>query len=280
MPFPAHREAISFQGEPYAMPQQRYKLTIAYRGTHYHGWQWQAANQYYKGPAPAEGHGIPTIQETVERAVIEVVRHPLRLVGSSRTDSKVHAKAQVAHFDTDQIQIPPAGLQRAINAALPDDIVIRDVQPVPDSFDAIASTASKRYQYLIWNAPERSPFYCDLAWYRWQPLDAAPMSQAGAHFIGLHDFASFARPGHLRENTIRRVISCDVSRRREMIVIGIEGGGFLWNQIRIMVGTLVEIGMGKYAPARIVEMMAALDRRAAGPTAPPEGLYLQWIKYR
>ena len=260
------------------MPQQRYKLTIAYRGTHYHGWQWQAANQYYKGPPPPEGQGIPTIQETVERAVKEVVRHPIALIGSSRTDSGVHAKGQVAHFDTDQVQIPPEGLCRAINAALPDDIVIRGVQPVADWFDAIASTTSKRYQYLIWNASERSPFFCDLAWYRWQPLDASLMQEAGGHFIGEHDFASFARPGHLRENTIRRVISCDVSRRREMIVIGIEGGGFLWNQIRIMVGTLVEVGMGKYPPGRISEMIEARDRRAAGPTAPPEGLYLQWIR--
>ncbi|HEV8292018.1 MAG TPA: tRNA pseudouridine(38-40) synthase TruA [Tepidisphaeraceae bacterium] len=261
------------------MPQQRYKLTIAYRGTHYHGWQWQAANEFYKGPPVAEGHGIPTIQETVERAVIEVVRHPIRLVGSSRTDSGVHAKGQVAHFDTDQTQIPPEGLKRAINAALPDDIVIRDVEPVPDSFDAISSTISKHYQYLIWNAEERPPFFCDLAWYRWQPLDIVPMAEAGAQFIGERDFASFARPGHLRENTIRKVTACDVSRRREMVVIGIEGGGFLWNQIRVMVGTLVEIGMGKYPPSRVAQMMAALDRRAAGPTAPPQGLYLQWIKY-
>jgi tRNA pseudouridine38-40 synthase len=261
------------------MPQQRYKLTIAYRGTKYHGWQWQAANEFYKGPPVAEGHGIPTIQETVERAVIEVVRHPIRLVGSSRTDSGVHAKGQVAHFDTDQTQIPPEGLRRAINAGLPDDIVIRNVEPVPDSFDAISSTLSKRYQYLIWNADERPPFFCDLAWYRWQPLDVAPMAEAGAQFIGERDFASFARPGHLRENTIRKVTACDVNRRRQMIVIGIEGGGFLWNQIRIMVGTLVEIGMGKYPPGRIAEMLAALDRRAAGPTAPPQGLYLQWIRY-
>src|SRR4051812_28772758 len=262
------------------MPLQRHKLTIAYRGTHYHGWQWQAANQYYKGPRPAEGEGIPTIQETVERAVKEVVRHPISVIGSSRTDSGVHAKGQVAHFDTDQVQIPPLGLRRAINAALPDDIVIRDVEPVPHSFDAVSSAISKSYQYLIWNADERPPFFCDLAWYRWQPLDIAPMAEAGAHFIGEKDFASFCRPGHLRENTIRRVMSCDVSGRREMVVIGIEGGGFLWNQIRIMVGTLVEIGMGKYPPERIGEMLAALDRRAAGPTAPPQGLYLQWVKSR
>src|SRR5438477_7359060 len=93
------REVISFQTEPYAMPQQRIKLTIAYRGSKYHGWQWQAANEFYKGPTPAEGEGIPTIQETVERAVKEVVRHPVRLVGSSRTDSRVQGKWPAAHFD-------------------------------------------------------------------------------------------------------------------------------------------------------------------------------------
>src|SRR5436305_3176358 len=189
-----------------SMPQQRYKLAIAYRGTHYHGWQRQAAVSTWKGAPPLEGHGIPTIQETLARALVAVVRHPIMLVGSSRTDAGVHAKGQIAHFDTDQVQIPPAGLQRAINAALPDDIVVRAVEPMPASFDAIASTTSKRYQYLIWNAPERSPFFCDLAWYRWQPLDVAAMAEAGAHFLGEHDFASFARPGHLREHTIRRII--------------------------------------------------------------------------
>src|SRR5439155_14089155 len=139
-------------------------LTIAYRGTYYHGWQWQAANPLtWKGPEPDEGAGIPTIQETLARAIQGVVGHPVSLVGSSRTDAGVHAKGQVAHFDTDQTQIPPEGLRRAIDAALPDDIVIRNVEAVPDSFDAIASTTSKRYQYLIWNAEERSPFFCDLA---------------------------------------------------------------------------------------------------------------------
>src|SRR5436190_19190032 len=170
---------------------QRYKLTIAYRGTRYHGWQTQPALPTWKGDVPPEGQGIPTIQETLARALMEIVRHPINLVGSSRTDSGVHAKGQVAHFDTDQEQIPPLGLRRAINAALPDDIVIRDVEAVPSSFDAISSTISKRYQYLIWNAEERPPFFCDLAWYRWQPLDVGPMAEAGAQFIGEKDFASF-----------------------------------------------------------------------------------------
>jgi tRNA pseudouridine38-40 synthase len=185
------------------MPQQRIKLTIAYRGTKYHGWQWQAANEFYKGPPPAAGEGIPTIQETVERAVKEVVRHPIRLVGSSRTDSGVHAKGQVAHFDTDQTQIPPEGLKRAIDAALPDDIVIRNVEAVPNSFDAIASTTSKRYQYFIWNAEERSPFLCGLAWYRWQPLDATFDGRAGEYFIGEKILPASPGPA-ICKNTIRR----------------------------------------------------------------------------
>ncbi len=261
------------------MPQtQRYKLTISYRGTHYHGWQRQPANAFYKGTV-AEGHGIPTIQEIVSRAIVDVVRHPVTLVGSSRTDAGVHAKGQVGHFDTDQLQIPPEGMRRGINSRLPDDILIRSIEPVADSFDAIGSTLSKRYQYFIWNAEDRSPFFSELAWHRWQSLDLSTMRQAAAHFVGEHDFASFAKPGHGRDNTIRTVLSCDVSRRGATLVIGIEGSGFLWNQVRIMVGTLVEIGYGKESPDSIPRMLGAKDRQSAGPTAPPHGLYLQWIRH-
>src|SRR5687768_16287310 len=108
------------------MPTQRYRLTLAYRGTRYHGWQTQPALESYKGPAPVEGEGIPTIQEILSRAIGAVVRHPINLVGSSRTDTGVHAKGQIAHFDTDQVQIPPDGIRRAVNHALPDDILIRE----------------------------------------------------------------------------------------------------------------------------------------------------------
>jgi tRNA pseudouridine38-40 synthase len=261
------------------MPQQRYKLTIAYRGTHYHGWQRQPANEFYKGTVAA-GEGIPTIQEIVSRAIVDVVRHPITLVGSSRTDGGVHAKGQVAHFDTDQLQIPAEGMRRGINSRLPEDILIRSIDPVANSFDAIGSTISKRYQYFIWNAEDRSPFFPELCWHRWQTLDLAAMRQAAQYFVGEHDFGSFAKPGHGRENTVRRVLSCDVSRRGAMLVIGIEGSGFLWNQVRIMVGTLVEIGYGKQPPYCIPQMLDAQDRQAAGPTAPPQGLYLQWVKSR
>jgi tRNA pseudouridine38-40 synthase len=259
------------------MPSRRYKLTIAYRGTRYHGWQRQAWLATYQGAAGAAG-GIPTIQEAVTEALGQVVRHQVNLVGSSRTDAFVHAKGQVAHFDTDQAQIPMEGLRRATNARLPEDILIRRIEAVDESFDAIASTISKRYQYLVWNTEDRPLFFADLAFHRWQKLDREAMGEAARLLVGEHDFASFAKPGHGRENTVRTVHECQVSWRGPMMVIGVEGSGFLWNMVRIMAGTLIEVGIGRYKPGEVAAMLAARDRRAAGSTAPPQGLYLQWIK--
>ncbi len=260
------------------MPTQRYKLTVAYRGTHYHGWQTQGVNPTWKGETPPEGHGIPTIQEKLRRALEGVVRHEVPVVGSSRTDAGVHAKGQIAHFDTDKTQIPIEALRQSVNARLPGDILIRSVEPVADSFDAIRSTVSKRYQYVIWHAPDRPPFFHDLVWHRWFKLDIAAMQSAAAHFLGEHDFASFAKPGHGRENTIRTVHDCSISYRAPRLIIGVEGSGFLWHMVRIIVGTLLEVGLKRTAPEAISEIIAAKDRTAAGPTAPPHGLYLQWIR--
>jgi tRNA pseudouridine38-40 synthase len=262
------------------MPTQRYKLIIAYRGTRYHGWQSQRWLETYQGAVPPAGQGIPTIQETLTRAMEGIVGHPLSLVGSSRTDAGVHAKGQVVHFDTTQIQIPGEGIRRATNHQLPSDLFIRSIEAVPQSFDAILSTASKRYQYAILNSRQRNVFSNDLAWHRWQPLDIEAMRAAAVQFIGERDFASFARPGHRRESTIRTILGCEISAVGPRMVIGVEATGFLWNMVRIMVGTLVEVGMRNLAPERIASILAALDRRAAGPTAPPHGLYLQWIKMR
>src|SRR3984957_4852695 len=143
------------------MPTQRYKLTIAYRGTRYHGWQAQPAIATWKGETPPPGEGIPTIQGELVKAITGMVRHPVFLVGSSRTDAGVHAKGQVAHFDTDQTQIPIEGLRRAVNHRLPEDVLIRSIEAAADSFDAITSTRSKRYQYLIWNHADRPLFFPD-----------------------------------------------------------------------------------------------------------------------
>jgi tRNA pseudouridine38-40 synthase len=260
------------------MPTRRYKLTIAYRGTRYHGWQRQLANRYWKGATPEPGLGIPTIQEIAASAISHVVGHPLELVGSSRTDAGVHAKGQLAHFDTDQDQIPPWGLLQAVNHRLPPDILLRRIAVAPEGFDAITCTQSKRYQYAIWSTDLRNPFVNDLVWHRWKPMDLSAMAAAAAHFVGTYDFASFCRPGHHRETTVRTVLDCTVHRRGPLVVIGVSGTGFLWNMIRIMVGTLVEVGIGQYQPEDIPRMIAACDRRAAGSTAPPHGLYLQWVR--
>jgi tRNA pseudouridine38-40 synthase len=260
------------------MPTVRYKLVLAYRGTRYHGWQRQPALPSFKGQAPAPGQGIPTIQEILSRAIASVVGHPVAPVGSSRTDAGVHAKGQLVHFDTDKVQVPPEGLRRAVNHQLPEDVLIRSITPVPNSFDAIRSTTGKRYQYVIWHAPDRPPLFSDLVWHRWQNLDVDAMRQAAALLTGEHDFASFAKPGHGRETTIRRVRECSVSYRAPRLVIGVEGAGFLWNMVRIMAGTLVEVGLGRFTPADVATMLAARDRRAAGSTAPPHGLYLQCIR--
>src|SRR5688500_2749953 len=166
------------------MPSQRYKLTLAYRGTNYHGWQSQALTENYTGPTPQEGHGIPTIQETLSRAIESIVRHPVKVVGSSRTDAGVHAKGQIAHFDTEAVQIPRDGLRRAVNAALPADITVKSIDAVADDFDAITSTTSKRYQYAIWNRADRPTFFPDLVWHRWQPLDVAAMRDAARRLVG------------------------------------------------------------------------------------------------
>ena len=257
---------------------QRYKLTVAYRGTAYHGWQFQQPSATWKGPTPPREQGIPTVQSCLRQALIRVVRHDVTVVGSSRTDAGVHAKGQVCHFDTDKSQIPVESLRRSANYQLPDDILIRSVEPVGRRFDAIASTVAKRYQYAIWNDVDRSPMGAGLAWHRWQTLDVDAMDAAAKFFQGTHDFTTFCRPGHGRVTTVRTVHRCDVSCRPPRVVVGVEGAGFLWHMVRIMVGTLVEVGLGRHRPEAVADMIAAQDRRAAGGTAPPHGLYLQWVR--
>jgi len=255
----------------------RYKLVIAYRGTAYHGWQTQSTPPSWKGAVAAAGAGIPTVQQTVQRALASIVCHPVALAGSSRTDAGVHARGQVAHFDTTALQIPSENLRMAVNARLPTDILIRSIEPISHAFDAVFSTLRKRYEYIIWNELDRPVFNADLAWHRWQTLDVDAMRCAAEALAGTHDFASFAKPGHRREHTVRSVTTIDVRRDAGQIIVAIEGTGFLWQMVRIIVGTLVEVGMGRTHADEIPPMLQAKDRRAAGPTAPAHGLYLHEI---
>jgi tRNA pseudouridine38-40 synthase len=258
---------------------QRYKLTVAYRGTAYHGFQKQPTPPTWTGAAPEEGMGIPTIQQTLDRALAEVVRHRVETVGSSRTDAGVHAKGQVVHFDTDKTTIPLQNFRRAINSRLPGDVLIRSIEPVPLTFDAIKSTVRKRYQYAVWSADDRPVFGGDLFFHRWHKLKLDRMRQAASHLAGTHDFAAFVRPGHGRESTVRTVFGIDVSQRGPVVVLGFEGSGFLWNQVRIMAGTIIEAGMCMREADDLKRILESKDRTQAGKTAPAHGLYLQWIQF-
>jgi tRNA pseudouridine38-40 synthase len=169
-------------------------------------------------------------------------------------------------------------MRQSLNHKLPDDILVRSIEPVPHTFDAIWSTTSKRYQYVIWNSVDRPALFADMVWHRWKPLDVEAMKTAAQHFQGEHDFATFARPHHGRHTTVRTIHSCTISQRGPRIVVGVEGNGFLWQMVRIMVGTMVDIGLARWEPDVIPKMLAAKDRRAGGLTAPPSGLFLQWIR--
>lgn len=257
----------------------RYKLVVAYRGTHFHGWQYQTASNTWKEDLPPGGV-LRTVQGVLQEKFGEVVGHPVDVIGSSRTDAGVHAKGQVCHVDTTSVQIPVEGLRRAVNARLPGDVVIRTMEAVGPEFDAISDAVHKRYQYVVWNRPERNVFKEDLAFHRWQKLDVGNMAEAGKLLVGTHDFASFAKPGHGRESTIRTITGLDVSSWGGMVVMGVSGKGFLWNQVRIIAGTLVEVGLGRFSVEDVRGMLEAKDRRSAGSTAPAHGLYLQWIAHQ
>jgi tRNA pseudouridine38-40 synthase len=248
---------------------QRYKLSLAYRGTRYHGWQRQM---------PAEAAELPTVQNEVRLALVRTLGHDVRVVGSSRTDAGVHALGQVAHFDTERTQITPDRILLAANAKLPDDIRIDAIEPVAANFDAIGSTSEKAYRYLVHNAPAKDIFRADLALHLVKPLDDPAMAAAAAHLVGEHDFASFAKPGHGRETTVRTVTSAQVRREGTELIVAFAGTGFLWHQVRIMTGTLIQVGLGRRAPESIPEVLAARDRKASGPTAPAHGLYLWWVQ--
>ncbi len=246
--------------------RRKLRLTIAYDGTDFHGWQRQP--------------GLRTVQGELEAVVWRVVRHPADVVGASRTDAGVHARGQCAQLVTDSA-IPDENLLRAINHRLPADLTIVRITRVRDDFDAIRSAVGKLYRYRIYNTP-RSPVV-DLVqrctWHVPFRLDIAAMRAAAAGLVGRHDFSSFASAGCTRENKIRSVHEVSIRLSGPEISIDVAGDGFLYNQVRNMVGTLVEVGRGHWGPGRVAEILAGRDRRLAGPTAPPQGLCLEQVWY-
>lgn len=242
------------------------RLILAYDGTAFHGWQFQP--------------GLRTVQETVEQAVRRVVRHQVAVVGASRTDAGVHARGQVAHFRTTH-QMPVTNLRRAIGGRLPKDVSLIHTDDVPLGFHASRDPTSKLYRYTI-HADVHRPVETlrqAHAYHCWNALDTDRMQAAADMLVGEHDFAGFATSGSQRLTTVRRILRLEVRRRYQEVSVDVEGTGFLYNMVRNIVGTLIEVGRGHWPPERMQTIIAGRDRSQAGPTAPARGLCLEWIRY-
>ena len=260
--------ATNNQPQPGAPPARFLRMTIAYDGTDFLGWQRQA--------------GARTVQGEIERTLFTITGETILAVSSGRTDSGVHALGQVVGFQT-QSQLSDAALLKAINAKLPDDITAFDVSPAPDDFHAIRDSVRKRYRYLIEDSRTPDIFERHYLWRSHKRLDVEAMQQAALPLVGKHDFKSFQTSGSSRLSTIRTVYDLLVERRpcerTDRVIIEVEADGFLYNMVRNIVGTLVMVGRGSRPVSWPAEVLAALDRRRAGMTAPAQGLYLLWVKY-
>ena len=286
----------------------RYKLTIAYDGTDFKGWQKQLPPDE-TAPPPAPGEDVArkelrTAQGVLERAIREAVREPVIVTGASRTDSGVHAWGQCASFlstpDPDKGVGWPEDrglhtLVRAINGKLPRDILVRSAEVVPDEFDPISGAIEKEYTYTFATGYDRPLWDRRYVFHTWHELDAQRMADAARHLIGEHDFASFAQINHGRKTTVRRIFDCSVEAigtagtpdapaqfpgDTRRIRVRVSGSGFLYNMVRILAGTLMEVGRAKIDPEQIPTILVSADRMAnPGPTLPPQGLRLEWIRY-
>ncbi|MDX2116451.1 MAG: tRNA pseudouridine synthase A [Planctomycetota bacterium] len=267
----------------------RYRLTLAYDGTDFAGWQKQEPP--IPGALPDDSGLIPraplrTVQAAVEDAVRLVVRQPVVLIGASRTDSGVHAQAQTAAFTCEgEANRPPDDrIALALTARLPDDIIALRCERTRDDFDPIAGCIAKGYRYRFYVSAVPPLWQRRYVKHVWRPLDPAPMDDAARLLEGEHDFAAFAAAGHGRESTVRTIHRCRVFQAdrgpdwRE-IHLEISGNGFLWNMVRIIAGTLMEVGHARRSPADLARALDSRDRTHAGPTAEAKGLCLMWQRY-
>lgn len=241
---------------------KRIMLTVAYDGTNYHGWQVQPNGE--------------TIEGVLNRCLSELMREDIEVIGASRTDSGVHAMGNIAVFDT-QSRIPPEKIAYALNARLPEDIKIQDSKEIDINFHPRHCDSRKTYEYRIYNATFPMPTQRLYSYFTYVPLNVERMREAASYFVGTHDFKSFCSVDTQVENTVRQIESVEVLKSDNQIVIRVVGRGFLYNMVRIMAGTLMEVGRGNLSSQDIERILEAKDRAAAGPTAPACGLTL--IRY-
>jgi len=240
------------------------RLLVSYDGSDFHGWQTQP--------------GFRTVQETLEGAIAALTGERIRVNASGRTDTGVHAIGQVVNFYT-STHHPADVLVRAINAHLPADVVVRAAQDVPQAFDANRDARRKLYRYVIHDGPVPDPFlrrYCCQSRHR---LDEQLMRQAAQVLRGRHDFHSFETEWPNRMSSVRTITHIAVSRLGDWIWLDVEADGFLYNMVRAIAGTLLNVGRGHWPPSQVEEILRAEDRRRAGPTAPAQGLFLMRVTY-
>jgi tRNA pseudouridine38-40 synthase len=240
------------------------KIIIEYDGTAYCGWQFQTNGE--------------SIQAVIERAVSTFFGTPTRLYGSGRTDAGVHALGQVANFHFDGAANQHK-IRRGLNALTPYDITIKEVEIVPDSFEARRDAKSRVYEYWILNRPTPSPFYRTRAWHLHDRLDIAAMNEASRVLLGEHDFSSFRAKSCDAAHAVRHIYRAEFAARGELLIYTIEATAFLRHMVRAIVGTLADVGRGLRTPQSFAELLAAEDRHQAGDTAPAHALYLLEVKY-
>lgn len=245
---------------------KRIKLVVAYDGTNYCGWQIQPT-------------GI-TIEGVLNQTLTQLLGEEIRVIGASRTDSGVHSLGNVAVFDT-ETRIPPEKICYALNQRLPEDIVVQSSCEVAKEFHPRHCYSEKTYEYRILNRKIPVPTLRRYTYFYYRSLDITKMQQAAQYLIGKHDFQSFCSVKSSVENTVRQILSCNVEKSQDdVITIRVTGTGFLYNMVRIIAGTLILVGVGEMKPEQIPEILNQMQRSAAGPTAPAQGLTMIGIQYR
>jgi tRNA pseudouridine38-40 synthase len=245
--------------------EKNIKLTIAYDGTGYFGWQRQVDKQ--------------TIQGTIEETIEMMVRKPVSLIGAGRTDAGVHALHQVANFRGSS-PITPAAFLRALNSLLPENILIKDAQYVPFDFHARYHAKSKVYEYRIHNERLQSPFLRNYAWHIPRPLDLQAMQECLEVIEGIHDFSYFCPAQDRKIDTVRNMIQARLKiQEGNLLIFDFEANGFLRHMVRNIMGTIVKVGLEEMSAARFAEILESKEREHRGAKAPPGGLYLKDVKY-
>ncbi|MBQ7580127.1 MAG: tRNA pseudouridine(38-40) synthase TruA [Clostridia bacterium] len=239
-------------------------LNISFNGSFFHGWQIQP--------------NAVTVQQTLCDAIKNLTNESVNLIGCSRTDSGVHANSFVCNFKTEST-IPPEKFADALNCELPDTVVVKESFEVPESFHARYDCKGKRYVYRILNTKTKSPFFNGLVFHYPYEIDVEKLDRASKDFVGTHDFTAFCAAGSDVADKVRTIRSFQVFRRGDEVVFSVEGDGFLYNMVRIMVGTLLDIGRGKIDQNSIKKIISEKSRDNAGVTVPGEGLYLDEVFY-